>query len=59
MSIDPISLIIACSSVVIAILSHIRTSKCTMHGVEIETLQDNIDKVEKDPLLKRARSDSI
>lgn len=57
--IDPISLTLAISAVVIAILSHVKTSKCTMQGIEIET-KDSIEaKVERDPLLKRPRSDSI
>lgn len=56
--IDPISLTLAISAVVIAILSHIKTSKC--FGMEIVTRDSTDQKVEKEPLLKRRpRSDSI
>jgi hypothetical protein len=63
MALDVASLIIACSSIVIAILSHVKKSKCTSQGIEITTRDIDVDetetKVKRDPLLRRHRRDSI
>lgn len=61
MALDVASLIIACSSIVIAILSHVKKSKCTSQGIEITTrdIDETETKVKRDPLLRRHRRDSI